>query len=213
MPAQSTYRRQVLDHLGLVAGMFDALGMGAVIDQAPHQHPEMRDLTVGEAGTAMVLNGLGLIHQALYLGPRFFQHTPTSRLLSPRMAPAQRNDDALGRALETLDADGVTDLSSLMAATAAERRGLAPRLTPLDRTSVHVDGRYNSGEAPEAQVVQRTRGDSRDHRPDFNHVLLERIVEQQAGIPLLMTPRSGNSREAQHVGEVVRPQVPPLQTT
>ena len=34
MPAQPMYRSQVLDHLGLVAGMFDELGLGDVIDQA-----------------------------------------------------------------------------------------------------------------------------------------------------------------------------------
>ena len=102
MPDQAPYRSQVLDHLGLVAGMFDELGLGDVIDQATQQHPEMRDLTVGEAVKAMVLNGLGFINQALYLVPRFFQHKPTYRLISPRIVPEQLNDDALGRALETL---------------------------------------------------------------------------------------------------------------
>ena len=102
MPDPPAYRRQVLDHLGLVAGMFDALGLGDVIDQATHQHPELRDLTVGEAVKAMVLKGLGCSNHALDLVPRFFQHKPTYRLVSPRMAPAQLNDDALGRALETL---------------------------------------------------------------------------------------------------------------
>jgi hypothetical protein len=92
----------VLAHLGLVAGMFDALGMGDGIDQATPQHPELRDLTVGEAVNARVLTGLGCIHPALDLGPRCFQHKPTDRLVSPRMAPEQRNDDALGRALATL---------------------------------------------------------------------------------------------------------------
>src|SRR5882724_11669642 len=95
MPDQLSYRRQVLDHLGLVAGMFDELGLGDVIDQATQQHPDMRDLTVGEAIKAMVLNGLGLINQALYRVPRFFQHKPTYRLISPRVTPEQLNDDAL----------------------------------------------------------------------------------------------------------------------
>jgi transposase len=98
MPDHPVYRSQVLDHLGLVAGMFDELGIGDVIDQATHQHPEMRDLTAGEAVKAMVLNGLGCINQALYLVPRFFQNKPTSRLIGPRVAPHQLNDDALGRA-------------------------------------------------------------------------------------------------------------------
>ena len=110
MPDHPTYRRQVLDHLGLGAGLFDALGMGDGIDQATQQNPEMRDLTVGDAVKAMVRNGLGFINQALSLVPRFFQHTPTSRRISPRVIPEQRNDDALGRALDTLYDYGVTEL-------------------------------------------------------------------------------------------------------
>jgi transposase len=213
MPDHASYRSQVLDHLGLVAGMFDELGLGDVIDRATPQNPAMRDLTVGEAVTAMVLNGLGCINQALDLVPRFFQNTPTYRLMSPRIAPAQLNDDALGRALETLYTYGVTELYRLMAATAAERLGLAPRCAHLDRTSFHVDGRYNSDEAPEEQVVHITRGYSRDHRPDLNQVMLELIVEPQAGMPLRMKPLSGNSSDAQDVGEAVRTQVHPLPTT
>jgi transposase len=113
-----------------------------------------------------VRNGLGCINQALYLVPRLFRNTPTYRRMSPRMVPAQLNDDALGRALETLYASGVTALYSLMAATAAERLGLTPRFAHLDSTRVHVDGRYHSDEEPEDKVVPITRGDSRDHRPD-----------------------------------------------
>ena len=67
MPDQPIYRSEVLDHLGLVAGMFDELGIGDVIDQATHHNPEMRDLTVGEAVKAMVLNGLGFINQARFI--------------------------------------------------------------------------------------------------------------------------------------------------
>ena len=31
---------EILDHLGLVAGMFDELAIGEVIDRATQQHPE-----------------------------------------------------------------------------------------------------------------------------------------------------------------------------
>jgi transposase len=209
MPDQAPYRSQVLDHLGLVAGMFDELGIGDVLDRATHQHPAMRDLTVGEAVNAMGLNGLGCINQALDLVPRFFQHKPTSRLMSPRIVPAQLNDDALGRALETLDTYGVTELYRLTAATAAERLGLAPRFAHLDCTSFHVDGRYNSNEEPEDKVVPITRGYSRDHRPDRNQVMLELMVEPQAGMPIWMQPRSGHSRDAHDFGEAVRVHVHP----
>ena len=170
MPNPPTYQSQVLDHLGLVAGMFDELDIGDVIDQVTQQNPEMRDLTTGEAVKAMGLNGLELINQALYLVPRFFQHTSTSRLISPRVAPDQLNNDALGRALDTLYAYGVMELYRLMAATAAERLGLTPRLAHRDRTSFHVDGRDHRDEAPEEPVMHLTRRDSREHRPDRNHV-------------------------------------------
>jgi len=142
--------------------------MGDGLDHATHPNPDMRDLTVGEAVKAMVRNGLGCINHALYRVPRFFQNTPTSRRIAPRVTPKQLNDDALGRAVDTLYAAGVTELYRRMAATAAQRLGLPPRLAQLDRTSCHGDGRDNSDEAPAAQVMHLTRGYRRDHRPDLN---------------------------------------------
>lgn len=129
------------------------------------------------------------------------------------MAPAQRHDDARGRALATLDAQGVTALYRLMAATAAERLGLAPRVGPLERARVQVDGRSNRDEEPGAQVGPSTRGDRRDHRPDLHHVRWELMGEPHAGLPLLMNPRRGHSREAPDVGEAVRVHRPQWHTT
>ena len=213
MPDNPMYHSQVLDHLGLVAGMFDELGIGEVLDQATLQDPAMRDLTVGEAVKAMVLNGLGFINHALYLVPRFFHNKPTSRLISPRVAPAQLNDDALGRALDTLYQYGVTALYSLIAVRAAKRLGLVSTFAHLDTTSFHVDGRYNSDQAPDEQVVQITRGYSRDHRPDLNQVMLEVMVEHQAGIPILMKPLSGNSSDGPEFGHLVKEHIAHLHTT
>ena len=51
------YCTQVLDHLGLVAGMFQELGITEVIDKATQQAPELRIVTAGHAAQAMVLNG------------------------------------------------------------------------------------------------------------------------------------------------------------
>ena len=53
--------------MGLVAGMWEELGITEVIDQAPKQAPEMRIVTAGHAVKAMVLNGLGFVNQQLYL--------------------------------------------------------------------------------------------------------------------------------------------------
>jgi transposase len=213
MADQPVYSSQVLDHLGLVAGMFDELGIGDVIDHATQQDPQMRDLTVGEAVKAMVLNGLGFVNQALYLVPMFFQNKPTYHLISPRVSAQQLNDDALGRALDTLYAYGVTELYSLIAATAAKRLVLCPTSAHLDTTSFHVDGRYNHDDPPSEAVVHITKGYSRDHRPNLNQVMLELIVEHQAGIPVLMKPLSGNSSDAKDFGQTVSDHIEQLQTT
>lgn len=207
------YRSQVLDHLGLVAGMFDALGIGAIIDQATQQRPETRRVTMGNAVKAMVLNGLGFANQQLYLVPLFFQHKPTHPLMAPGIDAQHLNDDTLGRALDTLYEYGVTELYSLVAVTAAQRLQLTPRFAHLDSTSFHVDGRYNSAEAPDAHVLHITRGYSRDHRPDLNQVMLDLIVEHQAGIPLLMQPLSGNTSDANDFGDMVTAHIARLHTT
>jgi transposase len=208
-----TCRSQILDHLGLVAAMFDELGISDVIDQATQQHPDMRIVTAGTAVKAMVLNGLGFVNQQLYLVPHFFQQKPIARLFASCIEAKHLNDDTLGRALDTLYAFGVTELYSLIAATAARRLGLAPTFAHLDSTSFHVDGRYNSEEEPEEQVIHITRGYSRDHRPDLNQVMLDLIIEHQAGIPVLMQPLSGNSNDTSTFGQVVSEHIQQLQTT
>ncbi len=140
-PQPQPYRTQILDHLGLVAGMFEELGITEVIDRATKQDPEMRIVTAGHAVKAMVLNGLGFVNHQLSLVPHCFQNKPLSRLIAPAIEASHLNDDTLGRALDTLYAYGVTELYSLIAAPAATRLGLAPTFTHLASTSFHVDGR------------------------------------------------------------------------
>jgi transposase len=106
---EQSYRRQIFDHLGLVAGMFAELGMGDVIDRATQQNPEMQIVTTGNAVQAMGLNGLGFVNQQLSLVPHFFHNKPTSRLLAPAIEAKHRNDETLGRALDTLYDYGVTE--------------------------------------------------------------------------------------------------------
>ncbi|PON12874.1 hypothetical protein C2W62_37310 [Candidatus Entotheonella serta] len=83
----------------------------------------------------------------------------------------------------------------------------------LDSTSFHVDGRPHQDEKPDEGVIHITRGYSRDHRPDLNQVILELIVEHQAGIPLLMKPLSGNQQDAPGFGEVIEHYMDQLQAT
>jgi transposase len=150
-PQPQPYRTQVLDHWGLVAGMFEELGITEGIDRAPKQAPEMRIGTAGHAVTAMGLNGLGVFNQQLYLVPHFFQNKPLSRLIAPGIQASHLHDDTLGRALDTLYAFGVTALYCLIAATAATRLGLTRTVSHRDTTSFPGEGRYNSAQPPDEQ--------------------------------------------------------------
>ena len=95
-PPPQPYRTQVLDHLGLVAGMFEALGITEVIDRATQQAPAMRIVTAGHAVKAMVLNGLGFINHQLYLVPHFFQNKPISRRIAPGIQARHLHDAPSG---------------------------------------------------------------------------------------------------------------------
>jgi hypothetical protein len=44
---EQTYRSQIFDHLGLVAGMCEELGIGDVIDKATPQHRQCRSSRQG----------------------------------------------------------------------------------------------------------------------------------------------------------------------
>lgn len=199
-----TYESRILDHLGLVAGMCDELGLSDWIDGRIAQDTEQRTVSVGQAVKAMILNGLGFTEQRLYLTPQFFATKPTERLVGAGIKPEHLNDDALGRALDALYDYGITELFRDLAAHAAARLELTPRFVHLDATSFHVDGTYNS-EAPEPEegVVHIRKGYSRDHRPGLNQVVLDLMVEHQAGLPVLMEPLSGNASDQGSFPELI----------
>ena len=52
---------KAMDHLGLVAGMYDELNIGENIDRSIKQNPNCRNLSIGTLCKAMVINGLGFV--------------------------------------------------------------------------------------------------------------------------------------------------------
>lgn len=202
MSDTQTHKSETLEHLGLVAGMFDELGIGDLVDELVPQDLSQRKVSVGQALKAIVLNGLGFANRRLYLMPEFFRNKPTERLVGAGVSPEHLNDDALGKALDTLHAFGLAELYRLIARQAAERLGLlrasGAAVMHLDTTSFHVDGRYNS-ECDDfdenAGVIHVSKGYSRDHREDLNQVVLELITESRANLPMMMRPLSGNASD------------------
>jgi len=209
--AAATYESEILDHLGLVAGMYDELEIGRRIDSCIAQDLDQREVSVGQAVKAMVINGLGFVQQSLYLTPRFFKNRPTDRLIGEGVEPEHLNDDALGRALDGLYDYGVTELFRDLSAHAAVRLGLTPRFAHLDATSFLVHGEYDGDEEPEDGVIQVRKGYSRDQRPDLNQVVLNLMVEHKAGLPVLMEPLSGNASDQGSFRELIDRHVDNLQ--
>jgi transposase len=61
--------------------------------------------------------------------------------------------------------------------------------------------------------VHITKGYSRDHRPDLHQVMVQLIVEPQAGLPVLMQPLSGNRSAPQAFGQMLQVHIDQLQAT
>jgi transposase len=196
-----------LDHLGLVAGMYDELEIGERIDEHIPQDFEQREVSIGKAVKAMVINGLGFVRQSLYLTPQFFETKPTERLIGEGVEPEHLHDDTLGGALDSLYEYGVTELFRDVSAHAIERLGLTSRFAHLDATSFSFHGEYeseeDSNESLEDGVIRIRKGYSRDHRPDLNQVVLDLMVEHRAGIPSLMEPLSGNASDQSSFPELI----------
>lgn len=63
---KTDYETKNLDHLGLVAAQFDDLGLVELIDQVVPQDKEKRNVSLGQAIKAMVVNGLGFANHTLF---------------------------------------------------------------------------------------------------------------------------------------------------
>ena len=83
---------KVIDHLGLVSGIWDELQISKTIDQALPQDDTYRNVSIGVLCKALVLNGLGFTERTLYLVSDFFENKPTERLLGEGIKPSHLND-------------------------------------------------------------------------------------------------------------------------
>jgi transposase len=72
------YQTERLDHLGIVAGVCREVGIAEWLDERVGE--SRRDVSVGTAVVAMILNGLGFANRQLYLIPQFFANKPVEHL-------------------------------------------------------------------------------------------------------------------------------------
>ncbi len=186
------YATQRLDHLGIVAGVCQEIGLMEQIDRMVG--PTERQVSVGEAVQAMVLNALGLTARPLHLAPEFFVNKPLDRLLRPGVSAEMLNDDTLGRVLDPLHEKGETEVFAQVASQALRVYGISHRFVHLDITSVSVEGAYERPEEP--GVIRITYGYSRDHRPDLKQVVVALLTTYRAALPVWIQALDGNTNDS-----------------
>jgi len=84
---------------------------------------------------------------------------------------------------------------SELALAVCEHDGIEQRFHHLDTTSFALSGNY----IPESdtQAIHITHGYSKDHRPDLKQAVLELLVSQDGGVPMVSKSWDGNTSDSQ----------------
>jgi len=209
----SNYISKNLDHLGLVSGMIDELNLVSLLNGYLNTDGIKRDVSLGLMIKALVLNGLGFSQRTLYMVSHFFSDKPVEHLLGSGVSSSQLNDTSLGRCLDAIYDYGCTELYSNLSVSICKTLGLSPKVVHMDSTDFHLEGVYNSlSEDVSEKEIHLCRGYSRDHRPDCNQVVLNLIVENQAGIVLHMEGLDGNKSDKTTFKETIKNYIGNLQS-
>jgi len=185
-------RVERLDHLGLLASVIKDLGLIAMIDRRLVPD-EQAVITPGEAIAGMILNGLGFAHRPLSLTPQFFANKPLDLLFREGMEAERFNRFKLGRTLDEAHAYGYNLLFEELALAVCTHEGIDLRFNHLDTTSFCLTGEYLP--ASDEHAICITHGYSKDHRPDLKQAVLELMVSQDSGVPLVSKSWDGNTAD------------------
>lgn len=193
------YQTKRLDHLGIVAGICEEIGLAAYLDARDEGWHDR--VSVGTATVAMILNGLGFSNRRLYLVSQFFATKPVEHLLGPGIRAEDLNDDCLGRTLDWLYAHDPTVLFAGIARQARQQFGITARQVHVDTTSFSVHGEY-AGE-PDAQAIAVTYVYSRDHRADLKQWMAALATTYEGDVPLFYRALDGNASDKQSLIQAV----------
>jgi transposase len=203
MHTDEEYQNERLDHLGIVAGVCQEIGLVEWIDR--QAGPRRNLVSIGTAIRAMVLNGLGFSNRQLYLVPQFFANKPVEHLLGKGITADLLHDDCLGRTLDWIAEHDPTTLFAGIAQQARQHFELSSTRVHVDTTSFAVSGAYERDpEAAEAAQVAITYGYSRDHREDLKQWMLALVTTHDGDVPLFMRPLDGNSSDKVSISVVVQ---------
>ena len=141
----------------------------------------------------MIINGLGFSNKPLSLTPMFFEHCPLSLLFREGVKAEDFNRFKLGRTLDRCFNYGTELLFSEISLSVCQQEKVETRFNSLDTTSFTLSGDYLAD--TDEQTVEIKQGYSKDHRPDLKQVMLEIMVSQDGGIPLIGKALNGNASD------------------
>ena len=188
-----------IDHLGIVAGIIDEIGLVEEIDEILGSH-EQEVLSSGTTVKAMILNALGFVSAPLYLFQEFFVGKATERLLGEGVKPEHLHDDKLGKVLDKLFEADLTRLFVRVALKAAEHFGVERGVVHLDSSSFHVHGQYEPEPGrddvfEEMPSITITHGYSREQRPGLKQFIVDLMSSSDADVPLYFRVADGNEAD------------------
>ncbi|WP_430639664.1 IS1634-like element ISCwa1 family transposase [Crocosphaera watsonii WH 8501] len=200
-----------LDHLGIVAGLIDEIGIVKIINNK--LGIDVREkISAGTVVKSILINGLGFVSRPLYLFSQFFQDKAIEKLLGERIKPDYLNDDKIGRVMDELYKYGLNDIFIEVVLEVIKKIKIDLKYSHLDSTSFHLDGEYKREEDKEKQEEEKIikerpifikKGYSRDHRPDLKQCVLDLITSQDGDIPLFVRVGDGNESDKAVFGKVL----------
>ncbi len=128
-----------LDHLGLVAGLIDEIGIVELINEQLGEHLAEK-ISAGQVIKGMIMNGLGLVSSPLYLFSRFWEGKATEHLLGAGIKAEYLNDDRLGRVLDSLYQTGLNQIFISIVLAVVKKYQIDVKEVHLDSTSFSVQG-------------------------------------------------------------------------
>ncbi len=128
---------QDIDHLGIIAGIVDEIGIVEIINRLLGTHP-LEEVSAGHVVKALILNCLGFLTAPLYLFSQFFVGKATEHLIGPDVKPEHLNDSRIGRVLDQLYKKGLTPVFVEIALAAVKRFGVSIK----HRAIAHTSSRY-----------------------------------------------------------------------
>ena len=125
-----------IDHLGIVAGIIDEIGIVEIINKKLGIDPREK-ITSGQVVKALILNGLGMVSRPLYLFSQFFEDKAIEKLLGDGLSCEYLNDDKMGRVMDEIYQLGCTSLFIEIGLLVTKKFKIETKSAHLDSTSFH----------------------------------------------------------------------------